>query len=306
MNLQKTVYVAMSADLVHHGHANVLKAASEAGDRVVVGLLTDKAIAGYKRTTIMKWEERRLVVSSLRYVDEVVPQETLDYRPNLERIRPDVVVHGSDWREGPQKETRRQVIDTLERWGGRLVEPEYTEGVSTSLLIRRQAAKAPFFPIEPLSPLSPLASLEPLARLDLDRMAVAPVEPPERRPVAYVAVSSEVLHHGTVRVIGAAAKLGRVVVGVPACADFVAMERMFLAVRGVDEVVPHVPGYTNMRAIRPAFVVHGNDWIKDGRLADRDYVIRQLAEWEGRLVETEAVSFREIEEKMQSDCLASE
>lgn len=85
---------------------------------VTVGLLTDSAIASYKRMPFMTFEERKTVVENLKQVTRVIPQETLDYVPNLERERPDFVVHGDDWREGVQKNTRERVIQSLANWGG--------------------------------------------------------------------------------------------------------------------------------------------------------------------------------------------
>src|SRR5690606_20426113 len=70
----------------------------------------------------------------IKGVAEVIPQDTLDYRPNLQLVRPDYVVHGDDWREGIQKNTRQQVIDTLKEWGGELVEVAYTQGISSTQL----------------------------------------------------------------------------------------------------------------------------------------------------------------------------
>ena len=64
----------------------------------------------------------------------MVPQETLDYIPNLKKYTPDYVVHGTDWREGVQAKTRQGVIDTIATWGGKLVEPEYTPGISSTQL----------------------------------------------------------------------------------------------------------------------------------------------------------------------------
>ncbi len=127
------VYVGMSADLIHPGHINVLRHAAQLGE-VVVGLLTDKAIASYKRVPHMTFEQRRTVVENLKGVSKVVPQETLDYVPNLEKIRPDYVVHGDDWRTGVQKQTRERVIEALARWGGQLVEVPYTQGISSTQL----------------------------------------------------------------------------------------------------------------------------------------------------------------------------
>lgn len=129
----KTVYVAMSADLIHPGHINILRHASELGE-VTIGLLTDSAIASYKRLPHMTFDQRKAVVESLAGVSRVVAQETLDYVPNLEKLRPDYVVHGDDWRAGVQQTTRQRVIDALKAWGGELVEIPYTEGISSTKL----------------------------------------------------------------------------------------------------------------------------------------------------------------------------
>src|SRR3954471_4169557 len=99
------VYIGMSADLIHPGHLNVISEARKLG-KVVVGLLTDTAIATYKRLPYLSYEQREIILRNIKGVDEVVPQETLDYVPNLRRIRPDFVVHGDDWRQGVQQHTR--------------------------------------------------------------------------------------------------------------------------------------------------------------------------------------------------------
>lgn len=129
----KTVYVAMSADIIHPGHLNIIKEAAKLGE-VTVGVLTDAAIASYKRLPHMNYEQRAAVVSQLKGVARVIPQEQLDYIPNLKKLKPDFVVHGTDWRSGVQAKTRQGVIDTLAIWGGQLVEPEYTEGISSTQL----------------------------------------------------------------------------------------------------------------------------------------------------------------------------
>lgn len=129
----KTVYVGMSADIIHPGHLNIINEAAKLG-RVVVGLLTDKAIASYKRLPYLEFNHRKMVLEKIKGVDEVVPQETLDYRPNLDKIKPVFVVHGDDWKEGAQRKTRQQVIDTLAKWGGELIEVPYTKGISSTML----------------------------------------------------------------------------------------------------------------------------------------------------------------------------
>jgi phosphoenolpyruvate phosphomutase len=130
---EKTVYVGMSADIIHPGHLNVIQRARELG-RVTVGVLTDAAIASYKRLPYMTYEQRTFIIKNLKGVERVVPQETLDYVPNLQKYRPDFVVHGDDWREGVQKEVRQAVVDALAEWGGELVEVAYTKGISSTQL----------------------------------------------------------------------------------------------------------------------------------------------------------------------------
>jgi len=129
----KIVYVGMSADLVHPGHLNILTEAKKLGT-VVVGVLTDAAIASYKRMPYMSYEQRAEVVANLRSVDKVIPQHSLDYSENLISLKPDFVVHGDDWKEGTQRKTRERVIEVLTEWGGKLVEVPYTEGISSSQL----------------------------------------------------------------------------------------------------------------------------------------------------------------------------
>ena len=129
----KRVYVAMSADLVHPGHLNIINEARKLGE-VTLGLLTDKAIASYKRLPFLTYEQRKIIMENIKGVKEVIPQETLDYVPNLKKLKPDYVVHGDDWITGVQKETRERVIQTLKEWGGELVEVPYTKGISSTKL----------------------------------------------------------------------------------------------------------------------------------------------------------------------------
>ena len=158
-----TVYVGMSADLVHPGHINILNQAAELGE-VTVGLLTDEAIASYKRLPHMTYEQRKQVVENLKGVARVVPQESLDYVPNLERLRPDFVVHGDDWRTGVQQRTRQRVIDALEQWDGRLVEIPYTPGISSTQL-HGSLKQIGTTPSVRLSRLRRLLDAQPLVRL---------------------------------------------------------------------------------------------------------------------------------------------
>ncbi len=127
------VYVGMSADLIHPGHINLINKASSYGD-VVVGLLTDKAIASYKRVPFLTYSQRETVIKNIKGVIDVIPQETLDYSDNLKKLKPNFVVHGDDWKDGVQAKTRQTVIKVLEEWDGKLVEIPYTKGISSTAI----------------------------------------------------------------------------------------------------------------------------------------------------------------------------
>lgn len=131
--MSKTVYVGMSADLVHPGHLNIIKKAASLGE-VTIGLLTDQAIASYKRVPFMTYEQRLQVIENIKGVTHVVAQTTLDYAANLKELKPDYVVHGDDWQQGVQKNVRQNVIDCLAQWQGELVEVPYTQGISSTAL----------------------------------------------------------------------------------------------------------------------------------------------------------------------------
>ena len=127
------VYVGMSADIIHPGHMNILKISKSYGE-VTVGLLTDEAISSYKKIPVMSYEERFEVLSGVKYVDNIIEQKTHDYTENLDKLKPDFVIHGDDWQTGIQKPVRDKVIQSLDKWGGKLIEVPYTEGVSSKQL----------------------------------------------------------------------------------------------------------------------------------------------------------------------------
>ena len=129
----KIVYIAMCADLIHHGHLNIINNAKKYG-KVIVGLLTDSAISSYKRLPALNYEQRKIVVENIKGVDKVIPQNTLDYIPNIEKIKPDFVVHGDDWKTGVQKQIRNQVIKKLKKWGGEVIDIPYTKDISSTKL----------------------------------------------------------------------------------------------------------------------------------------------------------------------------
>lgn len=135
------VYVGMCADLLHHGHINLITTARQHGI-VVVGLLTDEAIASYKPFPVLNFNERKSVVENIKGVSAVIPQNCLDYIENLMRLRPAYVVHGDDWSIGVQSSIRERVIQCLQQWGGHLIEVPYTTGIASSQIQQRIVARA--------------------------------------------------------------------------------------------------------------------------------------------------------------------
>lgn len=129
----KISYVCLSVDFIHHGHLNVINKARSLGE-VVIGLLTDEAIATYKPIPYLTYEQRSIIASNIKGVKEVVPQVSLDYSDNLQMIKPDFVVHGDDWTTGIKTTARQSVVEALKGWGGQLVEVPYTKGVSSTAL----------------------------------------------------------------------------------------------------------------------------------------------------------------------------
>ncbi len=121
----KQVYICFSTDILHNGHLSILKKAASLGE-VTVGILTDEVVASYKHYPLIPLDERIAMFESLKYVSRVVVQESLDYTDVLNRLRPDIVVHGDDWLVGYQANIRQRVIEVLKGWGGELVEFPYT------------------------------------------------------------------------------------------------------------------------------------------------------------------------------------
>jgi len=163
MKSKKIVYVGLSVDIIHEGHINILKTANKYGD-VIVGLLTDDAIASYKNIPHLNYNRRKTVVQNIKYVKKVIPQNTLSYVANLELIKPDVVVHGDDWKYGIQSKTRKDVIKTLKKWSGKLIEPKYTKNIS-STLIKNKILEIGTSPQNRISKLKRLISSKDIVRI---------------------------------------------------------------------------------------------------------------------------------------------
>ena len=120
-----TVYMCFSSDFIHNGHIEIIKKAAELGT-LTIGVLSDEAVASYKRFPLVPFSERKVIYENISGVDRVIEQKTLSYRDVLRELRPDIVVHGDDWQSGFQKPIRDEVACVLAEYGGRLVEFPYT------------------------------------------------------------------------------------------------------------------------------------------------------------------------------------
>lgn len=122
---RRKVYMCFSTDMVHSGHIAIIKKAARLG-KLIIGVLSDEAVISYKRFPLLPFAERRALFESISGVSRVVEQNTLSYRENLQRYKPDYVVHGDDWVSGFQKPIREEVLSVLSGYGGILVEFPYS------------------------------------------------------------------------------------------------------------------------------------------------------------------------------------
>ena len=120
----RTVYMCFSTDILHSGHFSIIKKAEKLG-KLIIGVLSDDAVVSFKRFPLVPFSERKSMLENISGVYKVVEQTTLSYKENLEKFKPDYVVHGDDWLMGFQKPVRDEVITILDSYGGKLVEYPY-------------------------------------------------------------------------------------------------------------------------------------------------------------------------------------
>ena len=121
----RTVYMCFASDIIHGGHIAIIKKAQKLG-KLIIGVLSDEAVASYKRMPLVPASERKLMFENIAGVYKVVDQNTLSYKENLEKLKPSIVVHGDDWVTGFQRPIRDEVTAILATYGGKLVEYPYS------------------------------------------------------------------------------------------------------------------------------------------------------------------------------------
>lgn len=135
--MKKKVYMCFSTDVLHGGHISIIQKASALGE-LIIGVLTDEAVASYKRFPVLSYDERVKLFENIKGVSEVVPQTTLSYVDNIKMLKPDYVVHGDDWVTGFQRPVRSELIKVLREYGGELVEYPYSQKEEYNKLEKNQ------------------------------------------------------------------------------------------------------------------------------------------------------------------------
>lgn len=121
----KTVYACFCTDSIHEGHLNIIGHARQYG-KVIIGVLSDEAMVRYNRFPVITFEERVEMIKQLGGVSRVVVQQEIMYDHIIRELRPDYVIHGDNWRQGPTKAIRENVVALLSEYGGELIEVPYT------------------------------------------------------------------------------------------------------------------------------------------------------------------------------------
>lgn len=161
--MAKTVYLGMIGDIMHPGLINIINQGAKYGD-VMIGLFTDKAIATHKRLPYLTYEQRKNVIENIKGVSSIVPQDEWSYVPNLLKYKPDYIIHGDDWQQGPDKFIRDDVFKTMEKLGGEVIEIPYTKGISASGL-KEEIDSLGVTPQQRLASLRRLITAKPIVRI---------------------------------------------------------------------------------------------------------------------------------------------
>jgi len=136
----RMIYMCFSTDIIHSGHIAIIRRAQRLG-KVTIGALSDEAVTSYKRVPLVPFEERKTLYSNLSGVNRVVDQQQLSYAEILRDLKPDIVVHGDDWKDGFQKPIRDEVVQVLSEYGGKLVEYPYSKDEKFDYLEKQSRAR---------------------------------------------------------------------------------------------------------------------------------------------------------------------
>ena len=132
----KIVYTCFCTDVIHEGHINILTEAKKYG-KLIVGILSDSAMIRYNRFPTVNFAERVRIVEELGIADEIITQDDIMYDKVVAEIHPDYVIHGDNWKNGPEKAIRDNVEKLLEAYGGSIIDVPYTYNENVKRIDRR-------------------------------------------------------------------------------------------------------------------------------------------------------------------------
>ena len=121
----KKVYTCFCTDMIHDGHLNIIREARKYGE-VIIGVLSDEAMVRFNRFPGISFQERCRMIQKLDGISQVVVQKDIMYDNIIQELRPDYVIHGDNWKEGPMKAIRDNVVKLLASYGGELIDIPYT------------------------------------------------------------------------------------------------------------------------------------------------------------------------------------
>ena len=128
----KVGYTTGVFDLFHIGHLNIIRRAKEQCEHLIVGVSTDELVKEYKnKYPIIPYEERKQIIEALKYVDEVVPQTTMDKYAAWENLHYEALFHGDDWKNSNMY---NKYVEEFEGTGVEFVFLPHTEGTSSTML----------------------------------------------------------------------------------------------------------------------------------------------------------------------------
>ena len=163
LKMADLVYVAMVGDVIHPGNLNIINKAQEYGE-VMVGLMSDSAVAEHEPLPYLSYEQREIIVSNIKGVSKVVRQDDWSGADNLRKYKPKYVIHGDDWKFGSKSVAREAVFAAMKEIGGEVIEVPYTQGINTSVIdtARREFGTTPELRMKALRR---LISAKPIVRI---------------------------------------------------------------------------------------------------------------------------------------------
>lgn len=131
-----TVYTCFTTDVIHEGHLNLINEAKKYGE-VIIGVLSDECMIRFNRFPSVDFDERKRIAEEIPGVSRVIIQKSIHYDEIIKEIKPDYIIHGDNWLEGPMRAIRDRASVLLESYGGRIIDVPYTYNETVTLIDSR-------------------------------------------------------------------------------------------------------------------------------------------------------------------------